>query len=600
MTLDPMDLFNVMDIECYPNYFLVQFLNQDGEYNSFELTEDKPLDYEALEEFINSAPMITFNGNNYDLPMLAYAMKGADNEMLKSASDNIILNNVKPWAFYRSHKIQQPSWNHIDIQEVTPGVMVSLKAYGGRIHMPKMQDLPYDPDCSLSVEQMGDVKEYCKNDLQTTLAVFRQIQERVQLRRLMSYEYHTDLRSKSDAQVAEAVIKAELQRMTGKVIGKVSVRDQEFFYKKPDYINFKTPQLQALLEMILRSPFLATAKGQIEMTKELSDTTISIGQSTYQLGIGGLHSQESEQAIVADDTFDLYDNDFTSYYPFIILNNNLYPQKLGEGFLTVYRNLVERRLEAKRSGDKAVTESLKITINGTFGKLGSIYSPIYAPDLMIQVTVTGQLTLLMLIERLELAGMSVVSANTDGIVIKCPKDKRQDMLGIIDEFQKLTNHNLEEAQYKALYSRDVNNYIAIGVDGKVKTKGTFSSAGLQKTPANDICNTALIAYLKDGTPFEDTIKACKDITQFVNVRAVKGGGMYGNMYLGKTVRWYYSKDSNHIISYRGSGNKVPRTDGSYPAMNLPEKFPEDMDYDWYIRESIKMLKDIGVKDAYTK
>jgi len=80
----------------------------------------------------------------------------------------------------------------------------------------------------------------------------------------------------------------------------------------------------------------------------------------------------------------------------------------------------------------------------------------------------------------------------------------------------------------------------------------------------------------------------------VNVRAVKGGGMYGDMYLGKTVRWYYSKDSNHIICYRGSGNKVPRTDGSYPIMDLPKEFPKDMDYDWYIRETYDLLMDIGV------
>ena len=590
----PLDHYNVMDIEVYPNYFLVSFLNQDGELFFFEMYEGQELDVEGLEEMINSAPMITFNGDNYDVPILTLAMKGADNDLLKTASDHIIVANLKPWAFYRHYKLTKPSWNVIDIKEVAPGVMVSLKMYGARMHMRRLQDLPYDPDMSLSLEQMKEVKDYCVNDLVTTGSLFKKIAERIELRRSMSYQYHVDLRSKSDAQVAEAVLKAELFRMTNKTIGKISVRELEFFYKKPDYISFKTPYLQSILEMVMRSPFTAKTNGQTVMTEELAKTLINIGQSTYKFGIGGLHSQESCQAVVADDEHDIFDDDFTSYYPFIILNNEFYPENLGRAFLDVYRSIVERRLEAKRTGDKAVAESLKITINGTFGKLGSIYSPLYAPELMIAVTITGQLTLLMLIERLELAGISVVSANTDGIVTKCHKDKRDAMLQILDEFQKLTNHNLEEVQYRALYSRDVNNYIAITTDGKVKTKGTFSNGSLGKNPENDVCAGAVIEYLKSRKPWGDTIRECTDIRKFISTRTVRGGGFYGDMYLGKVVRWYYSKDSQHNIHYRTSGNKVPRTDGCYPIMDLLPHFPQDVNYAWYDKECVELLMDVGM------
>ena len=590
----PLEQFNVMDIELYPNYFLVSFLNQDGELTFFEMYDGQELDIDGLEEMIHSAPMVTFNGNNYDIPILALAMNGADNDLLKVANDHIITANIKPWAFYKHYKLRQPTWNHIDIKEIAPGVMVSLKMYGARMHMQRLQDLPYDPDMSLSTEQMKDVKEYCVNDLVTTGTLFKKINERVELRRTMSYQYHTDLRSKSDAQVAEAVLKAEINRLTNKVVGKVSVREKEFYYKKPDYISFKTPYLQSILEMVMRSPFTAKTNGQTVMTEELAKTLIKIGQSTYKFGIGGLHSQESCQAVVATDEFDIYDVDFTSYYPFIILVNELFPENLGRAFLDVYRSLVERRLEAKRSGDKAVAESLKITINGTFGKLGSIYSPLYAPDLMIAVTITGQLTLLMLIERLELAGMSIVSANTDGIVVKCPKGKRDTMRDIIVGFEALTQYNTEEVQYKGIYSRDVNNYVAITTDGKAKTKGTFSPGSLMKNPENDICKLAVIEYLKSDKPWGETIRECKDIRQFLSTRTVKGGGFYGDLFLGKVVRWYYSRDSTHIITYRTSGNKVPRTDGSYPIMELPEQLPEDINYAWYDNECVELLMDVGM------
>lgn len=595
MNIQPLTKFNIVDIETYPNYFLVQFLNQDGEYAAFELHDSsEPLDVYSIRETMNSAPTITFNGNNYDIPILTYALSGASNEDIKAANDSIIVNNLKPWAFYRHYKLSQPNFNHIDINEVVPGVMVSLKSYGGRIHMPKMQDLPYDPDHVLSAKQQVDVKEYCKNDLQTTLGLFKAALERIELRRAMSYEYSVDLRSKSDAQVAEAVIAAEYFRLTNRKLAKPSVKEKQFFYKKPEYISFKTPILQDVLEKVLNSPFTAKTNGQIEMTEELAKTLVTIGSSTYKLGIGGLHSQESEQAVVSDGTFRISDIDFTSYYPYIILINELYPENIGRAFLDVYRELVERRIAAKRSGDKAVAESLKITINGTFGKLGSVYSLLYAPDLMIQVTVTGQLTLLMLIERLEMAGISVVSANTDGIVTQYATYNRNDLELIVKEFERLTTYQTEETEYSAIYSRDINNYVAIGVDGKVKTKGTFSPGSLQKNPENDICKAAVIEQLKSGKPFKETLTECKDITKFVSVRTVRGGGIYDGGYLGKVVRWVYSTKSRGTFNYRISGNKVPRTDGAYPVMDLPLDFPDHIDYNWYENECNDLLMDLGV------
>lgn len=242
---------------------------------------------------------------------------------------------------------------------------------------------------------------------------------------------------------------------------------------------------------------------------------------------------------------------------------------------------------------------LKLSINGSFGKLGSKYSVLYSPDLMLQVTISGQLCLLMLIETLELSGLPVVSGNTDGIIIKCPKDRYDDLNVIIADWEKLTGFETEETRYKATYNRDVNNFIIIKEDNTCKVKGCYSEKGsalnsrLSKNPEILICSDAVQAFLTVGTPIEETILNCKNFTRFVTVRNVKGGAEKDGLYLGKVVRYYFAKNISGAINYVGNGNKVPNSDGAKPCMDLPPSFPTDIDYSKYIAKANDILHEIG-------
>jgi len=276
----------------------------------------------------------------------------------------------------------------------------------------------------------------------------------------------------------------------------------------------------------------------------------------------------------------------------------------------VYRQLVERRIAAKARGDKVVADSLKITVNGSFGKLGSKYSVLYSPDLLIQVTITGQLSLLMLIEHLELRGISVISANTDGVVICCPRARHAEMEGLIRQWERETGFSTEETEYSAYYARDVNNYIAVKApdkEGKVsiKSKGAYANPWadpkqaifrLHKNPTNTICLDAVEALLTRNVPVDHTIRACKDIRKFVSVRKVKGGAVKNGEFLGSSIRWYYVAGDSSEMVYASTGNKVPRSDGAKPLMTLPELFPDDVDYEWYEREATKILREINYLD----
>jgi len=286
---------------------------------------------------------------------------------------------------------------------------------------------------------------------------------------------------------------------------------------------------------------------------------------------------------------DLRDRDVTSYYPSIILNQGLYPAHLGPEFLNVYRRIVEQRLEAKSTGNTVTAEALKIVINGSFGKLGNKWSILYSPNLLIQTTVTGQLAILMLIEMLENSGVEVVSANTDGVVFKYAPVSDD----VIPVWEYITGFQTEETKYAALYSKDVNNYIAIKESGGFKAKGQYAVGGLAKNPTNTICVEAVLSHLMWNYDIEGWVHLCKDITKFITCRKVKGGAIWDVAYLGANIRWYYAKGQAGCIEYAANGNKVPKSDGAKPLMELPDKFPDDVNYDWYIDEANSILEDIG-------
>lgn len=587
----------ILDCELYNDYFLVM-IKAVGEqkYAFVEMFDGNELQVLRLKNTLHNYKIVTFNGNNYDLPVIGYALSGATNAQLKELSDAIITRGLRSWEVETTFGFQIPPVESIDLIEVAPGI-ASLKIYGGRLHCKKMQDLPIEPDASISPTDRETLRTYCQNDLQTTEDLYNKLKPQLDLREKMSEQYGIDLMSKSDAQIAETVIVKGVQAVTGVRPERANVRpNTKFNYYSPGYIQFKTEQMRDVYNMVLKSDFVVSAKdGKVEMPEALAKAKIKIGSSVYRMGIGGLHSSEKIVNHVVDGSFTLVDRDVTSYYPSIILGMQLAPENMGKDFLTVYEAIVDTRLKAKREGDKVVSDSLKITINGSFGKFGSKYSRLYSPKLLIEVTVTGQLALLMLIESLELVGIPVVSANTDGVVIKCPTGREGDMDRIVKEWEFVTGFETEDTHYSAVYSRDVNNYIAVKTDGKYKTKGVFATEGLQKSPVSTICVDAVINYILKGIPIIDTLLGSTDIRQFVTIRQVKGGGIKDDVYLGKAVRWYYAHGETGCISYKSNGNKVATSDGAKPLMELPDQFPTDIEYTKYHDNAVELLNLIGVR-----
>ncbi len=640
----------IFDIESYRNYFLIGFYCiETKKYVIVEDSPDSRVDIPMLEWIIWNFRLVGFNSRDFDMPLLFCALRGYDAERLKWYTNRFINKEAGPKKGLSCYQIEKEfgivvpqNLDHIDIMRVCP-LEGSLKKYSARLHAKRLQDLPFDPEKILDYDEAQVLKNYCLGaDIPNTLLIFNELAEQIKLRYSLSQKYNTDLRSKSDAQIAEAVISAEVKRITGKKVKRTEIGEgHNFKYIPPPYLNFESELLKDSFRMIQNMDFFITEEGKVSMPEELKEMELRIADTYYKLGKGGLHSKEKSRSYKAENGYIIVDIDVESFYPKLILNSGLYPEAIGPVFLEIFAEIVNRRLNAKKSAKEieahikeinkkleaihpdlqiqldsfqSEADGLKITINGTFGKLGSRWSIMYAPNLLIQVTISGQLVLLMLIERFVKNGIQVISANTDGIVLYMHESQYELAMSIKDQWCKETNLKMEETQYMAVYSRDVNNYIAIKkkfdkdtnkwlneVDS-VKFKGAYSNPWndkktaifrFHKNPMTTICIEAIEKLVTVGTPVAQTIKQCQDITKFVCTRDVAGGAHKDGVFLGKMIRFYYGRDTEGRINYITGGKNVGESESGEPLMDLPDSLPDDIDYGMYIDKTNRMLHDIG-------
>jgi len=307
------------------------------------------------------------------------------------------------------------------------------------------------------------------------------------------------------------------------------------------------------------------------------------------------------------------------------------------------------QLKAELSSVTTVADTLKINLNGSYGKFGSMFSKLYAPDLMIATTLTGQLYLLSLIEELDAMGVTVISANTDGVTFGGHPDLIKKAKAFIEVYGWTTNFEFEYAHFRKIAYKDVNNYVGIKTDGSIKCKGIYAESGLQKNPTNEVCTLAAQAHLATGRSVRSFILEhlrIENFPDFLQARTVNGGAMqctavptpadmpaflrsYGYVQngkkwemgeewsgtelmtgrrqlellvratgqkLGRVARWYYSTDSLYSegIRYVKSGNLVPKSEGGRACMKLPDTLPSDIDVQRYIQETVSHLNHMGV------
>jgi hypothetical protein len=463
---------------------------------------------------------------------------------------------------------------------------------------------------------------YCVNDVMATYEFFKVTtgdtdhplykgNNQLQLRLDIQEEFGINCINYSDSKIGDEMIKKYY--CEEKKIMMSDLPRTGFFRKKitvsqcrPDYLEFQTSQLIEFKKYID-----TLVLGLNDDFKE----SIEFYGNTYTFAKGGLHTENKPEIFEADDEYEIIDWDVSSYYPAIIINNRRYPQHLGKQFLSGYKRMFERRLELKPQAKKdkriaGIVGALKLAVNSVYGKSSDMQSWIYDRQLTMFTTITGELSLLMLIEAYELEGIHVISANTDGVTVRIKKTHLDKMHKINAWWSKMTKYELERTDYSKIIFSTVNDYLAIKTNGEVKKKGDFlTDFELHKNKSARVVPIALERYYCNDIPIADTIANHDNIFDFClrqkaskdfHYEGKEGGRV--NVY-NKLIRYYVSKTGEKLLKVKNPeclSNAAPisQVEAGEWVMTVCNKLSKDhpldnINHSYYIEKAERIINKIS-------
>jgi hypothetical protein len=533
----------IYDIETLKEFFLVVVYNPATDvYREFQVNRYKNR-LDGLMAFIERHKdyyWVGYNNLRFDSQVMEWVIRNYENwhelsnleitaRIAQKASDVIDDANHEVFAEYRESDL---SIKQLDLFRIhhfdNKNRRVSLKRLEFEMDLENIEEMPISHvKESLTTEDITLITEYCINDVKATyqfyLVTIGQTDHplykgdnKIELRQDIEAEFGIPCLNYSDSKIGDEMIKKFYCQEKG--IDYKELPKKGFFRKSIDvnkciapYVSFQTPELKQFLARI--------KKLKLGMQDDFKEELHFYG-NVYSFMKGGLHTENSPKVFEANEEYEIIDWDVSSYYPAIIINNARYPQHLGREFLRGYQAMFEKRLELKPLAKKdkkikGIVGALKLAVNSVYGKSSDMQSWIYDRQLTMFTTITGELSLMMLIEAYELAGIHVISANTDGVTIRIKKELIGKMHEINAWWSELTKYELERADYQKIIFSTVNDYLAIKTDGEVKKKGDFvTDFELHKNKSARIVPIALEQYFLHNIPVDTTIRSATNIYDF--------------------------------------------------------------------------------------
>ena len=573
------------DFEVFKFNWLVVIIdmNEKKQHVIIDNQEELEVVYEKNKNDI----WVGFNSNHYDQYILKGILCGFDP---KKINDFIIIKGQPGWKF--SSLLKNYPLNSYDVMlNLDKGLKWFEGSMGNNI---KESSVPFDIDRPLTEAEIAETVKYCIHDVEQTIDVFLQRKEefngRLGLVKLACVGKPLDLSliSKTKPQLTSIILDAHRQ----------GDRNDEFDIDFPNTRRVK--KYQNVLDWYMnpnnRCYYIGDKKNQLD---------VMVAGCPHTFAWGGVHG--ALEKYHGEGYFLMAD--VASLYPSLMIRYNLHSRNITDPqkFVDIYN----QRLELKKKKDP-LQAVLKIVLNSTYGVLKDKNNDLYDPLMSNKVCVYGQILLLDLIEHLE-PHCELIQSNTDGILIKMPDGMDEDeWFNIVDdisyEWEQRTGLVLEFDEYRKVFQKDVNNYIIVAADGKVKSKGAYVKK-LSNLDYGDfpIVNHALVERMVNGVPVEQFIQSCDDLKEFQMVTKITS--KYSTILHGdkplkeKCIRVFASTRPGD----EGVKKVSVRTGKPEKISNSPEhcfifnddvkgvKCPSYLDKQYYISLARKRLEDYGIK-----
>lgn len=548
-----------LDFEVFKYDWLFCYLNTNSK--AFGRIENSKEEFESFYSNHKHEIWVGYNSRQYDQYIAKAILCDFDPYQVSS----FIIEQGKKGFEYSGMLSKFPILNYDAM--VGFRSLKELEAFMG--HNIKETPISFNIDRKLTKPEMDEVYTYCEHDVTELFNVFLETKAEFESHMGLIKEFQLPITSvsKTKAQLAATILGAVKRD-----------RNDEFDIRLPD--TLKLGKYQWIADWYLDW-------AQNDQNYETMSLGTDISGVPHTFGIGGLHG--SRDNYVGDGYYLMAD--VSSYYPALMIEYDYLSRNVTNP--AKYKQIRDERLEMKKNKDPREYPR-KIVLNGTFGASKDKYNNLYDPQQANNICIAGQLLLVDLLEKLE-GKCELIQSNTDGILIKLltPEDK-DGIITICDEWSKRTRMNLEFEEIKRVIQRDVNNYIIVMSNGKIKRKG----AVVKKLSLLDndlpIVNKAVVEYFVNGTNVETTILGATSLMDFQKVTKIGSNYDYAwhnDKILNERVnRCFASLDYNDgMLMKKHKGKESLDKIASTPERcfidndditNKP--LPQKLDKQWYI------------------
>jgi hypothetical protein len=449
--------------------------------------------------------------------------------------------------------------------------------------------------------------DYMCHDIAETAKFVRLVQDNLTFRDALSEQYDADMTNFNDTKIGKDFFIRELERTGVRCYDRSSGRREPRQTRRTDGIRvadrllpvpFKTPDMQRMYR------FFQGAVIPADQTKGFfKDLTANIGPFEMHFGAGGIHGSVSRRTFRSSETHQIIDVDVTSYYPSLAIANRWFPEHLSDRFCDVYADLKARRVSYAKGSPE--NKMLKLALNGVYGDSNNKYSPFYDPAYTMAITINGQMLLAWLAERVaDVPGLEIIQINTDGLTVYLPRENRKILDQIRQEWQTDTGLNLEDVEYETMAVRDVNNYVSISTDGKVKRKNAYlTEPEWHQDHSSLVVPKGFDAWLRRGVDPTTFVYGHSDPFDFMrHVKVPRSSTLWcGDEQVQGTSRYYIALAGRPLVKHMAplkdstAVRKIGIDTGWSVAMcNRASDFDwTNLNRRWYIQEINKLIEGVG-------